>query len=497
LKFIALQYIPLSNSKFKRDYLLIHRDIVSFSAQMNKLAILKEIKELDEVPESDLQWLLDQSTTKELVAGDFLFKPGDPIDELHIILIGKIALKVVQNNTQRIAAQMEQGSITSLLPYSRAKEAIGYGEAVEDTVVLVLHREYFSTMINEHHHLTEALVHVMSSRIRSFTKQQQQSEKMMALGKLSAGLAHELNNPSAAVVRSSKELQKHMRYIPEGFKRVIKISMNDEEVDKVNEIIFNRLSRGIISLNMMERSSIVDELMDWLDDQDMDDSDEMAENLVDFGITIDDLEEIQSTVNNKDLGAVLRWLTQVLTTEKLVDEIQNASQRINELVGSVKSYTHMDQANERQTVNLHEGIDNTLKMLNHKIRKSEIQVSRDYDENGLEANVFPGEMNQVWTNIIDNAIDAMESTTPKILHIHTKKDHEFVNVYIEDSGSGIPAEIQSRIFDPFFTTKEIGKGTGLGLELVHQIVRQQHNGQIYLNSEPGKTEFMICLPING
>ncbi len=464
---------------------------------MEHLTELKKIEDLKGVPEQDLIWLIENSFFFKLKAGELLFKPGDAIDNMHIILEGKIAAKVVQNNQQKVAAIIGQGSFTGLLPYSRAKEATGYGEALEDTLILSLHRDKLKEMIHDHHDLTSALVHVMSSRIRTFTKFRQQNEKMMALGKLSAGLAHELNNPSAAVVRSASELHKHLRYVPEGFKKVIAISMSEEEVDKVNDIIFNRLSQGTVELSLMERSSRVDELIDWLDDQDMDDSDEMAENLVDYGVSVDDLEEIQDTVHNKDLGAVLRWLTQVLTTEKLVDEIQNASQRINDLVGSVKSYTHMDQANERQFVDLHSGINNTLKMLNHKIRKSSIEIERDFMEGEFKAMVYPGEMNQVWTNLIDNAIDAMEDSSGRALTIRTKKDHEFVNIYVEDSGSGIPEDIQDRIFDPFFTTKQIGKGTGLGLELVHQIVREQHNGQIYIDSKPGRTEFMVCLPING
>lgn len=464
---------------------------------MKYLDLLKGIKDLEGVPDSDLIWLLEKSVIKTLNSGDYLFKPNDPIEFLHIVLEGMLALKISQNNQQRILAEVGPGSITSLLPYSRAKASSGYGEAVEDSVILALHKDQFEELITDHHELTKALVHVMSSRIRSFTKQEQQNEKMMALGKLSASLAHELNNPSAAVVRSAKELSNHMRLLPDGFKRIIRISISDQQLDAINDFLFSRIEAGQIKLSMMERSARVDDLMDWLDDLGMDESDDISDTLVDFGILAEDLEGITEGLKETDVQAVIGWLNQTLTTEKLVGEIQNASGRIHELVQSVKSYTHMDQAHEKQRIDLHQGIDNTLTMLNHKLRKAGIELVREYVDGPLMANAFPGEMNQVWTNLIDNAIDAMIESEERRLTIHTRKDSEFVNVFIIDSGKGIPEEIADKIFDPFFTTKPIGQGTGLGLEVVHQIVRQQHNGQVYVESEPGRTQFMVCMPING
>ncbi|MCB9245608.1 MAG: cyclic nucleotide-binding domain-containing protein [Flavobacteriales bacterium] len=464
---------------------------------MDYLEILRAIPDLEGVPDPDLNWLIERAVIKNLKAGEYLFKPNDPIDYLHIILEGTMALKAVQHNQQRIVAQMGQGSITSLLPYSRAKASFGYGEAVEDTTILGLHKEHFKELIAEHHELTAALVHVMSSRIRSFTKQQQQNEKMMALGKLSASLSHELNNPSAAVVRSAKELSNHLRLMPDGFKKVIRIQISDTALDALNDYLFDHLSAGQVKMSMMERSSRVDDLMDWLDDNGVDDSDEVAETFVDFNISADDLSALTVGMADQDRSAVIAWMNQNLITEKLVSEIKNASERIHELVRSVKSYTHMDQAQEKQRIDLHVGIENTLTMLNHKLRKGNIEVVREFMEGPLEALALPGEMNQVWTNLIDNAIDAMMEVEERRLLIHTKKDAEFINVYIIDSGPGIPEDIQDKIFDPFFTTKEMGQGTGLGLEVVHQIVQEQHNGRVYLESRPGHTQFMVCIPING
>ena len=351
-------------------------------------------------------------------------------------------------------------------------------------------------MISQHEELTAALVHVMSSRIRQFTKAQQQNDKMMALGKLSAGLAHELNNPSAAVVRSAQTLEKHLKLLPGGFKSVIKIKMTDSQVDAVNALLFDKMKATRPRLTMMEQSSLEDELLDWLEENDVKNPDDIVENLVAFGFGEEDLDVIATHVSNEDLTPVINWMNQMLTTDRLVGEIEEASQRINTLVNSVKRYTHMDQAPEKISVDIHEGLESTLTMLNHKLKKSNITLNRVFDSNLNKANILVSEMNQVWTNLIDNAIDAMENVDHRDLTIETSQNKDFINVFIKDSGPGIPEEIQGQIFDPFFTTKAIGKGTGLGLEVVHQIVTHQHNGSITFDSKPGETVFKVCFPIN-
>jgi signal transduction histidine kinase len=318
---------------------------------------------------------------------------------------------------------------------------------------------------------------------------------MMALGKLSAGLAHELNNPSAAVVRSAQELKKHLSNIPDNFKRVIKIRASDDAIDKINDLVFAKIaSYGKMPLSLMQKTALEDELTEWLDENEIDNGYEMAEIFAEFGIKTDDLEGAKSLLRPEDKLPVIGWLSQVLTTEKLVGEIEEASKRINSLVISVKGYTHMDQAPEKHPTDIHIGIRNTLTMLNHKLKKNSIKLIENFQPDLPLANIFVSEMNQVWTNVIDNAIDAMEGRTNNTLEIKTEKNGQFVNVSIIDNGPGIPKEIQDKIFDPFFTTKSIGKGTGLGLEVVRQIINQ-HNGKVYVNSEPGRAEFVVCFPI--
>ncbi len=460
---------------------------------MDYLEAISKVEELADVPKEQLQWLIDNSEVIKLDEGENLFSPGSPIDRLLVMLQGEIVVKIARNGQFSVLTRIGPTAITGYLPYSRAQVANGYGEAALPIVVLALHKDHFHDMICNQHELTTALVHTMSNRIRSFTKEQQQNDKMMALGKLSAGLAHELNNPSSAVVRSAQSLSKHLRAIPEAFKSVIKIRMTDEQVDEVNDMVFSKLGQEPPKLGMMERSALVDDFLDRLDEHDVIESEEIAETLVDSGFTEDELDKLEELVSSKDMSAVAGWLNNVLTTERLVDEIEEASQRISDLVGSVKSYTHMDQAQERQKVDIRKGLENTLTMLNHKLKKSNIEVVRNYDSNLPEIPVFPSEMNQVWTNIIDNAIDAMENAEERKLTIQTSFDHTYGIIHISDSGSGIPDEVKDKIFDPFFTTKEIGKGTGLGLELVHQIITKKHQGFIDVKSKPGETTFKICL----
>jgi signal transduction histidine kinase len=248
---------------------------------------------------------------------------------------------------------------------------------------------------------------------------------------------------------------------------------------------------------MMERADKEDEITEWLDKQEnIKNSYDMAENFVEFGLMIEDLEEIKSYIPEGKLSPLLIWINNSFTTERMVSEIGIASKRISDLVNSVKTFTHMDGGGDKVFADIRTGIKNTMVMLNYKIKKANITVVEDFDETLPPVKAMIGELNQVWTNIIDNATDALENTENPKLTLQTRKDREFVCVSIIDNGPGIPEEIKNKVFDPFFTTKKIGQGTGLGLDVVSRIVKQ-HKGTISVNSEPGRTEFIVCFPING
>lgn len=460
---------------------------------MTSTNTLRQFPVFQAVPDDQLQWFLDRADEHQVPEQTTLYKPNEPVDHLGIVVEGAIRLDSDAQGTKEEIALLGPGAITGVLPYSRMTHSITYWNVHEPTVWLTLHRDHLRPMTQECYELTEAFVHIMTSRVRHFTKQAQQNEKMASLGRLSAGLAHELNNPVAAVVRSAHSLKDHMRATPEGFKIIMKLQLSDEQVDSVNKALFRRLDEPTKPLSMLEKSSLEDELTDWLDDQNISDSLDLAGSLVEFGFTTDDLDLVLEQVGEANLTGVLNWLVNTLVTEKLVKDIANASQRIQTLVSSIKNYTYMDRGEGKTTLHLGEGIQSTLTLLNHKLRHKNIAITTKIPGDLPDICGWPGELNQVWTNLIDNAIDALPQGGE--LTITSEKDRDFILTKVIDNGSGIPDDIITKIFDPFFTTKPIGSGTGLGLDIVQGII-QRHNGSIKVQSKPGQTEFSVCLPIS-
>jgi signal transduction histidine kinase len=457
---------------------------------------LQSIDFFADVPDDQMQWLAENMEVKIYEPGDTLFKSGEPATHMYVIHDGLFNIYIDRNGQRQAFAEVGTHEITGVLPYSRMKVAGGNGEAIKRSTVFALDRNKFTDMICNQYKLTEVLVHRMTDRIRSFTTLQQQNEKLASLGKLSAGLAHELNNPAAAVVRSSEALKKHLKSTPEKFKLIMDIKVNARQVDVVNEVLFSRLqATENTHLSLMEKTALEDELTDWMDDKDMEDSMEWAEVFAEFNFCVQDFERVNQEVPDESLSTVFGWMVGNLVTEKMVGEIADASKRISDLVGSVKNYTHMDRSQDKQATDLHLGLRSTITMLGHKLRQNKVQVDEQFGEIP-HIQAFPGEVNQVFTNLIDNAIDAMEANGGT-LTINTERMDDFVEVRISDTGSGIAPEVMDKMFDPFFSTKEIGKGTGMGLDLVLKIMKQRHNGDIKVKSEPGNTTFTMCFSING
>ena len=456
---------------------------------------LQNIEVFKELDSADIGWMVSNSALLSFEKGETLFRPTEPADNLYIILQGSFNIYFERDGRRNFVSDLKANDITGLLPYSRMKEARATAESLETSKVLALHRGKFNEMICEHHQLTSAFVHIMTDRTRNFTTIQQQNEKMASLGKLSAGLAHELNNPSAAVVRSSEALKQHLQNTPDKFKRVMEIEVTPEQVDIVNELLFERMEKaGSNKLTLMERTALEDDLADWMDDKDINESMEWAEVLAEYGFLDEDFDRINKVVPDENLRAVIGWITSNIITDKMVDEIADASHRISDLVGSIKSYTHMDRAQDRQPTNLHTGLQSTVTMLGHKLRANKVTMQEDFADIPMVPG-YPGEINQVFTNIIDNALDAM-GDSGGTLTLKTEMNENFVLVNISDTGSGIPDDIVQKIFDPFFTTKAMGQGTGMGLDLVMKIMKVHHRGDIKVDSKPGATTFTLCFPKN-
>lgn len=445
------------------------------------------------LPDSDLQWLVERCEYNLYKEGEHLFYPQKKAEYMQIIVDGEYATRFKQGNEFSELGAWGTGTISGLLPFSRMKEARAYGVVLQDTRVLELHKKHFVEMVSVSYEMTQNLVGEMSDRIREFTTTRLQNEKLMSLGKLSAGLAHELNNPASSIVRNVEDLYRRTHQTPERFKRIITMRVTPEQTDQVNEILFSKIkSPRNTDLSLMERESLKDDLLDWLEDRDVENAETMAETFVEFGMTEADLEQVSAIVNGQHLDGILPWLESTLSMEQLVCEIREAASRISHLLKSIKSYTHMDRAKDGEKIDIQEGIINTLIMLKHQWKQKGIKIEKDFAENMPKILAFPGELNQVWTNLLDNAIDAMEEGGLLKLKAYAKRDRVFME--ITDNGTGIPEEVKSKIFDPFFTTKEVGKGTGLGLEVVHRIV-EHHKGSIEVDSVPGKTTFTVSFPV--
>ncbi|WP_420150791.1 sensor histidine kinase [Spirosoma sp.] len=464
---------------------------------MNLLENLRSFPAFEQVPDEQLQWYIDRAEDVTFPKESVIYKPNETVDYMIFLLDGRIRVDTGANGSGEEIILYDMYSILGVLPFSRMKSIPNRLVAEKETRVLRLHRKHLPELIRACYELTEVLVHQMATRIRDFTKMTQQTEKMASLGRLSAGLAHELNNPVAAVVRSADTLKTHLRATPEAFKTVMRLNLSDEQVDSVQEVFFSKVDQqvanGAQQLTLLERSSREDDLTDWLDDHGVDDCMDLAGPLVEYGFSMDDLDWLLEKIGHENLAGVTNWLVNNLVTEKLVLDISEASKRISTLVGSIKNYTHMDRGVGKEQVRLGDGIRNTLTLLAHKVKSKHIDLTLTIPDDLPPVCGWPGELNQVWTNLIDNAIDALPDGGK--IEISSEPDgSEFILTKVIDNGPGVPADIQDKIFEPFFTTKEIGKGTGLGLDIVQGVVKH-HNGSIKVKSKPGHTEFSVCLPV--
>jgi signal transduction histidine kinase len=326
-------------------------------------------------------------------------------------------------------------------------------------------------------------------------RQLRQSEKMATLGTLAAGVAHELNNPAAAVRRSALLLKEAFQKLREVYTALTETNPTAQDMETINALE-DRIEKSAgeqISLDSMQRSDLEAEMEEWMDERNVADAWRVAPLLVSSGFTMNDLEEAAKKLSPNSLSAAIGWLAALQPVFSLMYEIAEGSSRISEIVVAMKGYSYLGQA-PVQNVDVHEGIDNTLVILRNKLKLG-ITVNREYAEDLPAITAYGSELNQVWTNILDNAADAMQGKGE--ITIRTKRDGDSIIVEIEDNGPGIPESVQSQIFDPFFTTKAPGKGTGLGLATTYGIVTEKHKGTISVNSRPGSTVFQVRLPILG
>ena len=446
--------------------------------------------------DAQLDWIREHSERMEVPADGVITRPDDLAEYMYVLLSGTFQWKFGVGGQNAVFHEEVPGTVGGILPFSRATHSNGEARAVTASTGLRLHKDLFDEMLREIPVLGQRLVAVMSDRVRRSTQFIDHREKMSALGKMAAGLAHELNNPASALKRAASQLRDRMAVLLNLAPQLMTLDVDKDSIAAAVEFRDGLLAKPRDEeLTALQRGEREDEISDWLEDHGVPEPWLLAENLVRMGATCGELQEFADSITGdiETLPLALRWIEGSSGAQMMVGEILSAAERISHLVQSVKVHAHMDSNPDKQPVDIRDGIESTLTILGHKLRKKAIKVQRELADDMPKVPAYPGELNQVWTNLIDNAIDAMDEGGT--LTINTAKDGGCVCARICDTGSGIPKEMLGRIFEPFFTTKSMGEGTGIGLDIVHRIVTVQHGGDIRVESKPGNTCFTVWFPL--
>jgi signal transduction histidine kinase len=450
---------------------------------------LRTVAVFHDLPDEQLDWFLEHATEARFAPGEIYSRAGAPADRMMVVLEGELQIQFEGSNENVFTIPV--GAVTGLLPYSRMTVFPGTGRAVQSSRVLIFPSALFDQLLTRMPELGRRLVATMVDRTRETTRREQQRDRLAALGKLSAGLAHELNNPAAAARRTAQQLRCTVGEYRKSVSELEGIQLTDAERLAI-ETFENSCCTAEPETDVLKASQLQDEIEAILHQHGIEDGWNYAPALVESGVLPQPLSLMLDAVRRNVAEPALQRVSALVEINDLLAELENSTSKISDLVRAVKEYSYMDQA-PVQDVDLTKGLENTLTIMAHKLRKG-VTVKRDYHPTPLLVNSYGSDLNQVWTNIIDNAVDAMDGHGE--LRIKTFAEGDCAVVEIGDSGPGIPPDIQSRIFEPFFTTKGVGDGTGLGLDTTLRIVRK-HRGSINVTSVPGDTRFQIRLPATG
>ena len=447
---------------------------------------LRAVGVFHDLPDEQLDWFLEHATELRLTPGEIYIRAGAPADRMMVVLEGELQIQFEGSNENVFTTTA--GTVTGLLPYSRMTVFPGTGRAVQPSRVLTFPGALFDELLTRMPELGRRLVATMVDRTRETTRREQQRDRLAALGKLSAGLAHELNNPAAAARRTAQQLRCTVGEFRKSVSELEGIQLTDAERLAI-ETFENSCCTAEPETDVLKASQLQDEIEAILHQHGIEDGWNYAPALVESGVLPQPLSLMLDAVRRNVAEPALQRVSALVEINDLLAELEDSTSKISDLVRAIKEYSYMDQA-PVQDVDLTKGLENTLTIMGHKLKKG-VTIKRDYNPTPLLVNSYGSELNQVWTNIIDNAIDAMHGEGE--LRIRTFLEGDCAVVEIGDSGPGIPPEIQPRIFEPFFTTKEVGEGTGLGLDTTLRIVRK-HRGSINVTSIPGDTRFQVRLP---
>jgi signal transduction histidine kinase len=458
---------------------------------MDTIERLANHKTLGSAPREELAWLVANGTLRKLEIGEVLTKKGVPVAGMYVVFAGRVALFVDRGSGPTKMVEWREGEVTGLLPYSRLVSPPGDAIALELLEILAIPRDCLQALTRECFHITSILVHLMVDRARLFTSSDLHNEKLISLGKLSAGLAHELNNPASAMERSAALLEQQLENAEVATQALGAAKLSDHQLAAVSSIRASCLahqSHGVRS--PVEQASREDAIADWLTDHGLDTR--SAEALADTEVTFEALDQLAKAVEGPALSAVLRWAAAGCAVRSLASEIQDAAMRVSGLVTAIKGFTNMDHAMAAEPVDLGPSLGNTVTVLKSKARTKAVAVAVELEPGLPRVRGFAGELSQMWGNLIDNALDAAPQGGR--VEVLASRENNRVVVRIIDNGSGIPPSVLERIFDPFFSTKPMGQGMGLGLDIVRRLA-VHNDSTIEVESQPNRTEFRVSLPV--
>jgi signal transduction histidine kinase len=436
-----------------------------------------------------IEALLPYGTELALDAGDYLFDETSVVDSFYVVLEGAIRISRLDGAEDTHLITHHPGDFTGGLAVLTGRRSIHRGRAAAPSRVLEIGSETFRRVSVERPEVADVFISGLARRMRETQRAFRQQEKMAALGKLSAGLAHELNNPAAAARRASDDLgEAALRAQLLALEHDARFSPAQRE--KLTQLRREAAANDAAALDPLARSEREDEAVLWLEERGVEEAWELASILAEAGIRTERLERLAEDLDDgRALAGALEWLGTTLELVGLADELAQSAARISELVGAMKEHTYMDRGSYEET-DVREGLESTLTILGHKLKGA--TVTRDYEDGLPRIWAHGGELNQAWANLLDNAADAVDGRGR--IGVRAYRDGDSVAVEVSDDGPGIPPEVGRRVFEPFFTTKQIGEGTGLGLDIVRRIVAS-HGGEVAFESVPGETRFVVRLPL--
>jgi len=442
-----------------------------------------------DLPDDQLDWFIAQSQELHVKAGDSYSRQGEPADAMFVILEGRLQGRG-EIGGETVTFSIEAGNVTGVLPFSRMKQFTVSIRAETDSCGLRFPASLFPDLVQKMPELTKRLVGLMSDRIRETTRLEQQRDRLASLGKLSAGLAHELNNPASAAKRAASQLRDALKRIRDASHELGRRSLTPAQKSEILAVEESFVQQDTPPPDALTISDLEERIDSLLRSHGQSDLWQLAADLARKSVRPEVLESLFESLGADTARAALVRIAASVEIATLLNEIESSTSRISDLVCAIKEYTYMDQA-PVQNVDIVRSLETTLTILNHKLKRG-VVVEREYEKIPLLVNSFGSELNQVWTNIIDNAIDAMGGKGE--IRVRTYREDGCVVVEIGDNGPGISPAVKPHIFEPFFTTKGVGEGTGLGLDTVQRIVKK-HRGNIQVSSKPGDTRFQVWLPL--